>query len=176
MKSTRQSPNLRSLTRCGVLAALYVVLTVVPPLNAISFGALQLRVAEALCVLPFFFPETAWGLVVGCLLANLFSPNILPADLLLGTFATALGAFGARAMAEFKTSAARWLSPLPNVLSNTLIVPAIIAVSTEGDAFWVTYVVSMPSIFIGEVAACFGVGALLILLLTRFSFRFNRQE
>ena len=85
--------SLLKLTRAAVVAALYVALTLTPPLSALSFGALQLRVSEALCVLPMLFPETGIGLILGCLAANLSSPLILPLDLVLGTGATVIAVF-----------------------------------------------------------------------------------
>ena len=88
-----KSKSLLKLTRAAVVAALYVALTLTPPLSALSFGALQLRVSEALCVLPMLFPETGVGLILGCLIANLSSPLILPLDLMLGTGATVIAVF-----------------------------------------------------------------------------------
>lgn len=69
------------LARAGIIAALYVGLTVV--FGELAYGPLQIRPAEALTVLPAFFPEAAVALYVGCLLANLFSGYGLP-DILLG--------------------------------------------------------------------------------------------
>lgn len=69
------------LARAGIIAALYVGLTVV--FGELAYGPLQIRPAEALTVLPVFFPEAAVALYVGCLLANLFSGYGLP-DILLG--------------------------------------------------------------------------------------------
>ena len=80
----------RDLTLAAVVAALYAALTMLLP--GPSYGYTQLRIAEALTVLPFLFPATAPGLIVGCLIANLLSPYG-PIDIVCGTFATALAAF-----------------------------------------------------------------------------------
>ncbi|MEI6157486.1 MAG: QueT transporter family protein [Atribacterota bacterium] len=61
---------MEKLSRMGLVAALYVVLTVMPPFYALSYGPIQIRVSECLTVLPFLFPETIWGLTAGCLIAN----------------------------------------------------------------------------------------------------------
>ena len=61
--------KLHALCRAAVIGALYAAVTLLAA--PISFGNLQCRVSEALCILPWFFPETAWGLFVGCILANL---------------------------------------------------------------------------------------------------------
>ena len=79
--------SVHRLAFSALLAAIYAALTVA--LSALSFGTVQLRVAEALCVLPFFFPWTTWGLTLGCLLANLVSP-VGAADAVFGTIATLL--------------------------------------------------------------------------------------
>jgi len=77
----------RRLTRSALIAAVYAALTAAT--GFMSFGSIQFRMAEALCILPFFLPWTAWGLTLGCLLSNLLSPYGA-ADLALGTLATLL--------------------------------------------------------------------------------------
>ena len=62
--------TVRELTLCGILAALYAVLTVATA--SLAYGPIQFRIADALCVLPAFAPVTSLGLFVGCLVANLF--------------------------------------------------------------------------------------------------------
>lgn len=77
--------NTRNLITAAVVGALYAVLTMV--LAPISYGALQFRVSEVLCILPFFMPSTAWGLFVGCIVANLMSTaGVL--DVVFGSLAT----------------------------------------------------------------------------------------
>ena len=63
--------SVRQLTLAAVIGALYAVLTLTASVFGITYGPVQCRVSEALCVLPFFFPEAKWGLFVGCLIANL---------------------------------------------------------------------------------------------------------
>ena len=74
----------KQLTFTALLAAVYALLTVTLPIP--QFSGVQIRFAEALTVLPFLFPAAAPGLVVGCFIANLFSP--FPLDMVFGTFAT----------------------------------------------------------------------------------------
>ena len=62
----------KRLCRAGVIAALYVALTYA--FAPFAFGAFQVRPAEALCILPLFFPEAVPALYVGCILSNLASP------------------------------------------------------------------------------------------------------
>ena len=80
----QKSHSLRDLTLAAILAAVYAVLTITLPIP--QYGAVQLRLAEALTVLPFFFPAATPGLFVGCILANLVSPY--PLDIVCGSAAT----------------------------------------------------------------------------------------
>lgn len=82
----------RSVTINAIVAALYVVLTVV--VYPLSFGAIQFRFAEMLVLLCFFKPDTVFGLVIGCLLANAFSPDLFLWDMLFGTMATLIACIG----------------------------------------------------------------------------------
>ena len=70
-----QNPSVRKLVRCGVVAAIYVVLCMA--LQPLSYGAVQVRVAEALCLLPVFGAEYIAGVVLGCFLANLLGSTIV---------------------------------------------------------------------------------------------------
>ena len=81
-----QNSSVRKLARCGVVAAIYVVLCLA--LQPLSYGAVQVRVAEALCLLPVFGTEYMLGVVLGCFLANLLGSTIV--DVIFGTLATLL--------------------------------------------------------------------------------------
>ena len=50
----------------AAIAAIYVALTMA--FQPISFGPVQFRISEALCILPFFTPAAIPGLFVGCLI------------------------------------------------------------------------------------------------------------
>ncbi len=78
-------PDIRQLTACGMVAALYIVLTL--GFAPISYGAFQFRISEVLNLLAFFNPIYASGIIVGCLISNIFSPlGII--DVIFGTSAT----------------------------------------------------------------------------------------
>ena len=83
-----QNLSVRKLARCGMVAALYVVLCMA--LQPFSYGAVQVRVAEALCLLPVFGAEYIFGVVLGCFLANLLGSTIV--DVIFGTLATRFSA------------------------------------------------------------------------------------
>ena len=81
----------RQLTCAAIVGAAYAVLSIFGSIFGITYGPIQCRFSEALCVLPFLLPETAWGLGVGCLIANLLSPyGVL--DIVVGSAATLLAA------------------------------------------------------------------------------------
>lgn len=151
--------TIRDLTLAAMVAAAYAALTMAVP--ALSYGQFQLRISEALTVLPFLFPASAPGLLVGCLIANLLSPYGL-VDIICGTAATGIAAFLTMKMPG------KWLAPLPPVLCNGVIIGGMIAWYEVG------FTASFPAIFalngiwvaLGEIAACYGLGLILIYALT----------
>ena len=99
--------SIHRLTACGIIACVYAVLTVATA--SFAYGPIQFRIAEAMCILPFFAPWTTWGLTLGCLLANLFSP-VSALDIVVGTAATLIACLlTARCRNKF-------LTPLPPVI------------------------------------------------------------
>ena len=120
MKSN-QKTYVRSLCTAGLIAALYVALTLISAALGLHSGAIQLRLSEALCVLPLFTPAAIPGLAVGCLLANALTGSLLP-DVLLGSLATLIGAVGTRLLRRLPWPVAL----VPPILANALIVPAVL--------------------------------------------------
>lgn len=150
--------NLRFLCRGALVAALYVVLTWLCALVGLDKGVIQLRLSEALCVLPAFTGAAVPGLFVGCLLANLLTGSALP-DVVFGSLATLIGALGAYLLRRRK-----WLVPLPTVLANTLIIPFVLrfAYGAEG-----TIPYFMLTVGAGEVISAYICGMLLYAALSR---------
>lgn len=150
--------NLRFLCRGALVAALYVVLTWLCALVGLDKGVIQLRLSEALCVLPAFTGAAVPGLFVGCLLANLLTGSALP-DVVFGSLATLIGALGAYLLRRRK-----WLVPLPTVLANALIIPFVLrfAYGAEG-----TIPYFMLTVGAGEVISAYICGMLLYSALVR---------
>lgn len=144
----------RDLTLAAVLAAVYAALTITLPVP--QYGAVQIRFAEALTVLPFLFPAATPGLFVGCIIANLFSPFVL--DVVFGSMATLLACLWTSRMTS------RWLAPLPPVLCNAVIVGAEIAWAEAGitPAFWTAFGFNAVTVGLGELIACYALGSLLL--------------
>lgn len=151
--------TLRDLTLAALIAAVYAVLTLGLPLP--PYAGIQLRVAEAMTVLPFLFPAAVPGLVVGCFIVNLFSPYAL--DIVFGTLATLLACLLTQRMPN------RWLASLPPVLCNAVIVGAEIAwyLVGFGPGFWAAYALNAFTVGAGELIACAALGQLLLTVLPR---------
>lgn len=145
MSKTRFST--RRLALAGLVAAVYAAATLILPIP--QYMGVQFRVAEALTVLPFLFPEAIPGLAVGCFLANLLGSPIL-LDWVFGTLATLLAALWSRRMPNL------YLAALPPVICNAVIVGAEIAwfAVRDGGAFWPAYALNALTVGLGELAAC----------------------
>lgn len=156
--------TLRRLTLAAIIAAAYAALTMLLP--GPSYGYTQLRISEALAVLPFLFPSCAPGLAVGCLIANILSPYG-PIDMICGTFATALAAFLTAKMPN------KWLAPLPPVLCNGIIVGGMLAWYQAGgfnEKFLPAFILTGPGVALGEIFACYVLGLLLLSSLPRIGY------
>ena len=125
----------------------------------ISFGPLQLRVAEALCIMPLFTSAAVPGLFIGCLIGNLLGGGIA-VDVIFGSLATLIGAWTGR-----KLRSNRWLVPVPSILSNTIIIPFVLYYG-YGFTDAVIPVLALQ-IFIGEVGGCYVLGEVLATALIR---------
>ena len=109
------------VAQAALIAAIYVVLTYFVSAFHLASGAIQVRISEALTILPFFTPAAIPGLAIGCLLSNLLT-GCLPMDVVFGSLATLIGAVGSYLLRRYK-----WLVPLPPVVAKTVIVPYVLA-------------------------------------------------
>lgn len=153
--------TVRDITLAALIAAVYVVLTMGLPLP--PYAGIQLRVAEAMTVLPFLFPAATPGLFVGCFIVNLFSPYSL--DIIFGSAATLIACLMTQRVPN------RWLAPLPPVICNAVIVGAEIAwyEAGFGPGFWAAYAFNAFTVGVGELIACVVLGELLLTLLPKVS-------
>lgn len=142
----------RFITQGGTVAVLYIVLTLVSNMFGLASGAIQIRLSEALTILPLFFSASVWGLFVGCLIANLLCGSLI-LDVIFGAVATLLGALG-----TYYFSKSKWTAPIYPILSNTLIVPLLLKyVYGISGAIWYFAI----TVFIGEIISCGILGVLL---------------
>ena len=148
----KQSIHVKTLCMGGAIAALYVVLTLVAQAFGLASGAIQVRLSEALTILPVFTAAAVPGLTVGCVLANLIT-GCAAWDVVFGSLATLIGAVGTRLLKSKPLVA--WIPP---VVSNALIVPIVLQrVYGVPDSFWYL----MLTVGAGEVIACGVLGLLL---------------
>lgn len=145
------------LVQAALIAAIYVVLTMV--FAPLSFGAVQVRFAEALTVLPFFTPAAIPGLFVGCLIGNL-TGGAIPLDIICGSIATLLGAVGTYALRKHK-----FLAPVSPIAANTLIVPFVLYYG-YGTNLSIPYM--MLTVGIGEVLSCGVIGMIVLFALDKY--------
>ena len=157
-----QNPSVRKLVRCGVVAAIYVVLCMA--LQPLSYGAVQVRVAEALCLLPVFGAEYIAGVVLGCFLANLLGSTIV--DVIFGTLATLLACLVTYKLRNIRIKGLAVAASLPPVLFNAVIIGIEIAVMfpdpTSSAPIWLACITNGISVGIGELISCTVLGVLLV--------------
>lgn len=137
----------------GVIAALYVVLTLISNAFGLANGVIQVRISEALTILPAFTPAAIPGLFVGCILSNTLTGAILP-DIIFGSLATLAAAFITRMLRNKN----RFLLPVPPILANIIVVPLVLKYAYHIDG---ALLYMMFTVFIGELISCGILGMLL---------------
>jgi len=142
------------VVRVSVIAALYAVVTVV--FAPLSYGLTQVRISEALTVLPFIFPESVMGLFLGCFIANIYG-GLGIIDVVFGSLATLIAAFLTSKMPSLL------LAPLPPVLVNAVII-AYVLYYTLGYPL----LASMLYVGIGQFLSCYLIGLPLLFLLKKY--------
>ena len=175
MKQINMSKGARYITRAAVIAALYVVLTLV--MWEYSYAAIQVRVSEALCVLPLLFPEAVPGLFVGCIVSNLIVTHGQLLDVVAGSLTTLAAAYLTMKIGYFRPSlkdAKYWLSLIPPVLLNAVIVGTVVLYLYGFAGFgvaethsWKYLPYSMLTVGAGEVISVYGLGSLMYIALRK---------
>ena len=139
------------VTQAAMIAAIYVVLGVV--FAAFGTKAIQVRLAEALTILPVFTGAAIPGLFVGCIVGNMLSGCILP-DVICGGLATLIGALGTYKLGRIHPI----LGTLPPIIANMLVIPFVLRYG-YGDPLPIPYM--MLTVGIGEVISCGVLGMIL---------------
>ena len=146
------------MTQASMIATLYVVLTVI--FAPFGFSNIQVRIAEALTILPSFTPAAIPGLFIGCIIGNLIGGSIVP-DIIFGSIATLLGAFFTYVLRNRN----RYLAPLPPIISNTLIIPMILKYAY---GYPLPIPLMMLTVGIGEILSCGVLGIILYSALKKY--------
>ena len=150
---------MRAMVRSGMIAAMYVALTLI--FQPISFGAIQFRIAEALTLLPILTPNAVPGLFIGCLLANWLGGGIW-FDVLLGSIATLLAAICTRRFRAKPPLAAIF----PTIFNGLIVGPVVYFayVRAPGDPVSVpTLLFNMGTVALGELVVCYVLGLPMVL-------------
>ena len=158
--------SVQRLVRCAVIAAVYVVLCLV--LAPFSYGAVQVRIAEAICLLPVFGAEYIIGVTLGCFLANLFGSTII--DVIFGTIATLLACLVTYRLRNVRIKGLAIPASLPPVLFNAVIVGIEITLfftdyTAMSAPVWLLCISNGISVGIGELISCTILGVALVKLI-----------
>jgi len=145
--------KLNYLVRVAMIAAIYVVLNII--FAPISYGPIQVRIAEALVILPFIDSSAIIGLFLGCILANVYG-GLGMIDIIGGSLCTLIAAY-----LTYKVNNPK-LAPLPPVLINAFGVSIYLHL-----LFDLPYWITVLYIGIGEVIACYILGYPLLILLIK---------
>ncbi len=140
---TDNAKTIRNIAYASMIAAIYAVLVLI--FQPLSFGMVQVRVAEMLTILPVFTPAAIPGLAAGCFLSNILSGAEV-FDVIFGTFATLIGACGTYLLREKK-----YMCVLPPIVSNAVIIPFVIRFAYGSDQ---PIIIIAAVILAGEVLSC----------------------
>jgi uncharacterized membrane protein len=144
--------KIQGLAIAAIIAATYVVLTYVASALGLASGAIQIRLSEALTILPVFTPYAIPGLFIGCLLANILTGCVLW-DIILGSLATLVGAIFTYLLRKNKL-----IATIPPILANTFIVPFVLIYFYGLEGFYWYFALT---VFAGEVISCGVLGTFL---------------
>lgn len=154
MQNTNRSAY---ITYSAVIAAAYAVLTLISGALGLGYGAFQLRISEALTILPIFTTAAIPGLTVGCVIANIFSFN--PIDMLVGTAGTFLAAILTRKTRHIKVKGLPLLALFWPVIINAVFVGAELALLyNTTDVVASAFAISALQVGAGQLVACYGLG------------------
>lgn len=145
-------------TQAAMIAALYVVLTLMANALGLANYAIQVRFSEALTILPFFTPAAIPGLFVGCLLSNIIT-GCAPMDVVFGSLATLAGAVGTYALRKNK-----WIAPIPPIVANIIVVPLVLTYVYKFEGSLIYFGITVG---IGEVISCGLLGMILLFALDK---------
>lgn len=157
--------NTKFLAQAGMIAAIYVVFTL--PFASFGTDYMQVRISEALTILPFFTPAAIPGLTIGCLLSNAFVSKFGMVDIVFGSLGSLIAAY-----LSFKLRSKKYLVPLPPILVNAIMVGGLIYFGTFGTLeFNQTLLLFMAWVALGQTIACYGLGLPLMFGLEKYKNR-----
>ncbi|MCL2445546.1 MAG: QueT transporter family protein [Oscillospiraceae bacterium] len=164
---TKKRKGILFLAQAAVIAALYAAVTLAlsaTPIHWISYGPVQFRIAEALTMLAALTPAAIPGLTIGAFFANLGSPYGWM-DWVFGTLASLLAAICTWQLRKIQFKRLPWLSGLPPVIFNALVVPTIII--TAAGLEWSIFPLFAAQVALGQFVVVYALGMPLLAALRR---------
>lgn len=159
----------KELVVAAMMSALYVVLTFVSASFGLAYSGIQLRISEALCVLPIFSPYAIPALMCGCFISNMASPlGFL--DMIFGTLSTFIAAVLTRALRNIKIANIPFLAPLPPVVLGSVYVGALISFSMPKSFSFPVFWSTALSVGFSQFIVCYGLGIPLLILIDKKGF------
>lgn len=153
-----KNKNIQYITQAGIIAALYIVLTLMANAFGLANYAVQVRFSEALTILPYFTGAAVPGLFVGCLLSNIITGCALP-DIIFGSAATLIGAI----FTFLLRKRSKWFAPVPPIAVNAIVVPLLLKYAYGVEPLWFSFV----TVTAGEIISCGILGMLLLIALDK---------
>lgn len=154
----KKQTNTALLVQAAMIAALYVVLTMIANALGLASQPVQVRFSEALTILPYFTPAAIPGLFVGCILANFLTGAAMP-DVVFGSLATLIGA-----CLTYRLRRHKLLAPIPPILANALIIPPVLLFAYGIKPLWFSFI----TVTAGEILSCGVLGMLLLSALEKY--------
>ena len=146
--------NTKTITQSAAIAAMYVGLTLFAGAFNLAGGAIQLRISEALTILPFFTPAAIPGLFAGCLISNLMLASAI-CDIIFGSLATLIGAVITYSL----RNKSKFLAPIGPIIANTVIIPFVLSYAYNvEEALWFLFL----TVGTGEILSCGVLGMILL--------------
>jgi len=142
------------LVQAALIGAIYAVITIV--FAPISYGQVQVRISEALTILPFFTPAAIPGLFIGCIIANIYGGQGM-VDIVFGSLATLLAAFISYKMPK------KWMVPIPPIIVNGIVVGFIL-----NYLYQLPLLIMIAWVSLGQIIACYGLGYPLMVILEKY--------
>lgn len=160
----------KTLSRCGMTAALYTVVSIV--LLPVSFGAIQIRAAEALTLLPVLTPTAVAGVTLGCAITNAYGvamgANLLGvADIVIGSLATFIGAVMTRALRNVRIKGLAIPSSVPPIIINALFIGAELSFVQTNSFFSPLFWINAAQVAAGQLLSCSVFGVMLTAFIER---------
>ena len=163
----------RHIAVCAMIAAVYTVLCLATPL--LSYGMIQVRVAEALTLLPVLSPVAIWGVTLGCAVSNFVgwitgANPIGGIDTVVGTSATLIAGIITYRLRDVRAWGLPIASAMAPVVVNAIIIGGQLSIVFAGSLHPVIFLTNALWVAVGQMIACVALGLPLLKAIERNNF------